>query len=108
MKSAEDILHETHGNRGTFFVQAGKDRIAELSYSFAGKDMFVDHTFVDPEHRGGPLAASLVEAAVQHARRENRLIIPACPYVKSVFDKTPGYADVRRPPARDDDEDEDR
>ena len=35
-----------------------------------------------------------------------RMIIPACPYVKSLFDKTPAYADVRRPPAKDDEEDE--
>jgi uncharacterized protein len=102
----DDIRHETHGDRGTFFIHADGRHVAELTYSMAGKDAFVDHTYVAPELRGGDVAASLVEAAVQWARREKRQIIPACPYVKSVFDKTPAYADVRRAPAQDDEDDD--
>ena len=104
--SAEDIRHEDQGKRGTFFVQPADKRVAELSYSLAGRDLFVDHTYVEPSQRDTGVARMLVEAVVGYARREKRLIIPACPYVKSVFDKTPEYADVRRPPARDDEEDE--
>ena len=106
MASPDEVRHEAHGNRGTFFIQYGNDRVAELTYSLAGNDWFVDHTYVDPKHRDSGTARLLVDAAVQRARSESRLIIPACPYVKSVFDKTPEFADVRRPPARDDDEDE--
>ena len=101
----DEIRHESSGDRGTFFIHQGGKHVAELTYSMAGKDAFVDHTYVAPELRGGDIAASLVEAAVDWARREGRMIIPACPYVKSVFDKTPAYADVRRPPAKDDEED---
>lgn len=107
MPSPEDVRHEAHGQRGTFFIQNGADRIAELTYSLAGKDWFVDHTYVDPKHREGGTARLLVDAAVRRARDEKRFIIPACPYVKSVFDKTPEYADVRRPTPQVDDEDED-
>jgi uncharacterized protein len=101
----EEIRHETHGDRGTFFIHSGGRHVAELTYSMAGNDAFVDHTYVAPELRGGDVAASLVEAAVEWARKEKRQIIPACPYVKSVFDKTPAYADVRRAPAPDDEDD---
>jgi predicted GNAT family acetyltransferase len=102
----DDIRHETHGDRGSFFIHQGGKHVAELTYSLAGKDLFIDHTYVAPEMRGRDIADGLVAAAVDHARKEGRMIIPACPYVKSVFDKTPDYADVRRPPAKDD-EDED-
>ena len=102
----DDIRHESHGDRGSFFIHHGGKHVAELTYSMAGKDLFIDHTYVAPELRGGDVAPSLVAAAVEHARKEGRMIIPACPYVKSVFDKTPDYADVRRPPAKDDEEDE--
>ena len=107
MASPDDVRHEAHGNRGTFFIQNGADRVAELTYSLAGKDWFIDHTYVDPKHREGGTARLLVDAAVQRARSEKRQIIPACPYVKSVFDKTPEFDDVRRPPMRGDEEDED-
>jgi uncharacterized protein len=106
MATPDDVRHEAHGNRGTFFIQYGADRVAELTYSLAGKDWFVDHTFVDPQHREGGTARLLVDAAVQRARSEKRQIIPACSYVRSVFDETPEYADVRRAPAQDDEEDE--
>ena len=36
----------------------------------------------------------LVEAAVQWARAEDAKFIPLCPFAKSVFDKTPDYADM--------------
>jgi predicted GNAT family acetyltransferase len=45
--------------------------------------------------RGGTMAPSLVEAAVRWARRENLKILPLCPYVSKVFDRTPAYGDVR-------------
>ena len=101
----DDIRHESHGDRGSFFIHQGGKHVAELTYSMAGKDLFIDHTYVAPELRGSDVASGLVAAAVDHARQEGRMIIPACPYVKSVFDKTPAYADVRRPPAMDDEED---
>ena len=34
--------------------------------------------------------------AVEWARKENVKLLPLCPYAKSVFDKTPEFADVRR------------
>ncbi len=102
----DDIRHETNDKGGKFFLHdASGKHVAELTYSMAGKDMFVDHTYVAPEMRGGDVAPGLVAAVVEMARREQRMIIPACSYVKEVFDRTPAYADVRRPPAKDDEED---
>ena len=38
----------------------------------------------------------LVAAAVAYAREKKVGILPLCPFAKSVFDRTPDYADVLR------------
>ena len=44
--------------------------------------------------KGTGAGAKLVAAAVAWARAEQRRIMPLCPFAKSVFDKTPEFADV--------------
>ncbi|HSW82296.1 MAG TPA: GNAT family N-acetyltransferase, partial [Usitatibacter sp.] len=62
-----------------------------------GETVVVDHTWVDPMLRGGALAPGLVQAVVDWARREHRLISPVCSYVKIVMDRSPEtYKDVRK------------
>ena len=69
-------------------------RLAEMTYTVAGSRVIIDHTTVDDALRGTGAGRKLVEAAVQWARAEKVKIIPLCPFAKSVFDKTPDYADV--------------
>ncbi len=69
----------------------------EITWSDAGTEMMiVDHTFVDPQYRGHQLAQKLVEHVVDKARRENKKIIPLCPFAKKEFNEKPEYADVWR------------
>jgi predicted GNAT family acetyltransferase len=91
--SMNDIGHRD----GAFFIERDGKHIAELTYRLQGEDAVIDHTFVDPDFRGGTFARDLVAAAVQWARKENRKLVPMCPYVRSVLAKTPEYADVSRP-----------
>jgi uncharacterized protein len=60
----------------------------------AGTRVIIDHTQVDDALRGKGAGKKLVEAAVEWARAENQKMIPLCPFARSVFDKTPDYADV--------------
>jgi predicted GNAT family acetyltransferase len=69
-------------------------RLAEMTYTVAGSRVIIDHTTVDDALRGTGAGVKLVEAAVQWARAEHVKLMPLCPYAKSVFDKTPQYADV--------------
>jgi len=65
-----------------------------MTYTVAGTRAIIDHTQVDDSLRGEGVGAKLVQAAVEWARAENARLMPLCPYAKSVFDKTPAYADV--------------
>jgi predicted GNAT family acetyltransferase len=71
--------------------------IGEMTWSDAGEEiMIIDHTFVDPTYRGQKLAEKLVLAGVEKARRENKKIVPLCPFAKKEFDQKSEYADVLR------------
>jgi predicted GNAT family acetyltransferase len=65
-----------------------------MTYTMAGERIIIDHTLVDDALRGTGAGKKLVEAGVQWAREQKRKILPLCPFARSVFDKTPAYADV--------------
>jgi uncharacterized protein len=90
-----EIQHQRAGHKGAFVIERDGKRLAEMTYTTAGAErVIIDHTTVDDALRGTGAGKKLVEAAVQWARAENRTILPLCPFAKSVFDKTPAYADV--------------
>jgi predicted GNAT family acetyltransferase len=88
------IEHEHSGHRGAFFLMKEGQRLAELTYTVAGTRVIIDHTDVDDALRGTGTGRLLVEAAVQWARAENQRLLPLCHFARSVFDKTPEFADV--------------
>jgi predicted GNAT family acetyltransferase len=89
------ILHVRAAHKGAFVMERDGKRLAEMTYTTAGAQrVIIDHTNVDDALRGTGAGRKLVEAAVLWARAENKRILPLCPFAKSVFDKTPAYADV--------------
>jgi uncharacterized protein len=88
------IEHEHSGHKGAFFLERDGERLAEMTYTVAGSRVIIDHTNVDDRLRGTGTGRKLVEAAVEWARQEKAHLMPLCPFAKSVFDKTPSYADV--------------
>lgn len=95
MTEAAPVVHERSDHRGAFVVLSDGKRMAELTYTVAGSYVILDHTRVDDALRGTGAGGRLVQAAVDWARREHVRLLPLCPFAKSVFDKTPAYADVR-------------
>jgi hypothetical protein len=65
-----------------------------MSYTVAGSRVIIDHTDVDDRLRGTGTGRKLVAAAVDWAREEDVRLMPLCPFARSVFDKTPDFADV--------------
>ncbi|MCB9613941.1 MAG: N-acetyltransferase [Sandaracinus sp.] len=91
------VEHRVGKPKGAWVVEVEGERLAEMTYSWAGDDMFIlDHTHVDDRLRGQGVGGKLVAAAVAYARENHVGILPLCPFAKSVFDRTPEYADVRR------------
>jgi hypothetical protein len=91
---ADAVGHVPAGHKGAFVIERDGSRLAEMTYSMAGQKMIIDHTQVDDALRGSGAGGRLVAAAVDWARANGRTILPLCPFARSVFDKTPAYADV--------------
>jgi uncharacterized protein len=92
-----EIRHETRGPSGRFVWGEGSDE-AEMTYGPGGaeKVLVFDHTYVPRQLRGRGIAEKLVEAGVAFARREGMTVVPACSYVRKLFERHPDrYADVR-------------
>ncbi|MFI8543110.1 GNAT family N-acetyltransferase [Enterococcus casseliflavus] len=78
-----------------FVLKDGDKEIGEMTWSEAGGTrLIIDHTFVDPAYRGQGLAEKLVAKGVEKARKEQKKIIPLCPFAKKEFERKPEYADV--------------
>src|SRR4051812_37797179 len=92
--TSSPVRHQHTGHRGLFFIDVNGSRLARMTYTVAGNRATIEHTEVDEAMRGQRAGARLVEAAVQWARESNMKLVPVCSYAKSVFDKTPSYADV--------------
>ncbi|CAB1220865.1 GNAT family N-acetyltransferase [Acinetobacter bouvetii] len=91
------VQHEEHGSKGAFFIEENSQRLAEMTYSWAGDNQFIiDHTDVHETLRGQGVGRHLLDAAVNMARQKRVKIIPLCPFAKSVFDKDLSIADVLR------------
>jgi predicted GNAT family acetyltransferase len=89
-----DIKHEEDVRRGRFYADLGDGYEAEMTYAQNGKQMVVDHTGVPKPFEGRGIAAKLVLAGVEFARKNNRKIVPVCPYVVVQFKRHKDWADV--------------
>jgi len=86
---------EYNEKKGQFYVVVDEKKEAEMTFVFSGNDTFIiDHTEVNAGFNGQGFGKKMFLKAVAFARENNYKIIPLCPYVKSVFDKSTEYNDV--------------
>lgn len=89
------IEHFNEETKGHFKAIENNVEAGIITYSRAGTQMIIlDHTDVNNDFRGLGVGNKMVLAAVDFARQNNMKIIPLCPFVKSVFDKTEEIRDV--------------
>ena len=91
-----DIKHVEKNGRGAFLIRNEEgERIAEMTYVTSGDSGFIiDHTEVDPEHRGQGVAESLLDAAAKHAREKNLKIYATCPFALKKLQEEAEFKDV--------------
>jgi predicted GNAT family acetyltransferase len=88
------MVMNIHEEDSKFTMYDDTEYVGEIDWEDFKGDYEVTRTFVRPEfgHRG--LAAQLVEAMVEKARREGKKIIPTCPYAAAQFEKHSEYQPV--------------
>ena len=89
------IQHQQNGNRGSFFVEDGARRFAEMVYVLAGpQKMIIEHTEVDESLKGQGIGVKILESLVEFVRKENIKVVPLCPFAKATFQKRKDFQDV--------------
>lgn len=90
-----EILQSDDGKKGAFYIEQDGERLAEMTYVWAGDSKFIiDHTEVSDKLAGKGAGKQLVAKAVEFAREKGLKIMPLCPFANKVFKKTPEYHDV--------------
>jgi predicted GNAT family acetyltransferase len=90
-----DIQHHFDGRKGSFLVEEGAKRFAEMVYVMAGpKKMIIEHTEVDESLKGQGIGVKLLEALVEYVRKEQIKVLPLCPFAKATFKKRQDLQDV--------------
>ncbi len=86
------IQNEKHGELNLF---VNGEYSGEMTYTFKKKNVIsVNHTGINKDLKGQGLGKHLMEALVEFARKNELKIIPVCPYVLKMIDRTPEYHDV--------------
>lgn len=79
-----------------YFLKRGEQIIGEITY-IPGPETdtwTLNHTYVDPQFRGGRIAKGLLDKVVHEARLEGKKIFPTCSYALVQFKRDRSYDDV--------------
>lgn len=90
-----EVQQEDNGKKGAFFIENDGQRLASMTYTWAGPNkMIIDHTEVDDSLRGQGAGKKLLMQLVSFAREKKKKVLPLCPFANSVFQKNPHIQDV--------------
>ena len=65
-----------------------------VTYRRHGDRVVFQHTEVDDAYEGQGIGSTLARAVLDAARREERQVVPQCPFIKSYIDRHAEYADL--------------
>jgi len=84
---------EDESGKGRYLVRGPADTVAEMSYRLTGADqIIIDHTEVPDAFRGTGTGLRLLEALMADAEKEERRIIPLCPFAAAQFERHPEWS----------------
>lgn len=93
-----EIIKEENESKGRLVAKKGELELGEMTYSIAneGKLIIVDHTGVNEDHKEKGVGKSLFFELVEMARREERVVMPLCPFTRAMFERNKDTWDVLR------------
>lgn len=90
-----EVVQNDNGQKGRFFILNDGKEMAEMTYTWVGKErIIIDHTDVNETLKGQNAGKQMVMKAVEFAREKGIKIIPLCPFANSVFQKNSEIRDV--------------
>lgn len=80
----------------SFYVGDSEDNpLAEMTFVISDESLIIiDHTYVSDELNGQGVGKLLLKELVDWVRKENKKIIPLCPYAKAQIEKNKEYHDM--------------
>ncbi len=73
-----DVIHNHEQNRFEVLLEGGS--VAELSYTRKPGILSITHSYVPDAARGQGVAARMMRAALEYARRDDLEVAPICSY----------------------------
>ncbi len=90
-----EIKQQNNEKNGKFEAFIDGRQAGEMTYTWAGEDKFIiDHTGVEEAYNGLGVGKNLLHAVVEFARKENKKVIPLCPFASAMFKKHAELQDV--------------
>ena len=80
---------------GRFYIMDGQEQQGEMEIKISGNNLTVYHTEVSEKAEGKGLGKALLNAMVEHARKNGLKVTALCPFVHAQFTRHPEqYADI--------------
>ena len=89
MSETSAIVDDAANHR---FLLESEGQEAELVYRHNGRRLVLIHTGVPEALSGQGIGGRLVERAVEEARQESLVLVPACPYARKWLESHPDVA----------------
>ena len=89
------MLEIKKGTKSFYIGDSEEKPLAEMAFVPTGERLIIiDHTYVSDALNGQGIGKLLLKELVDWARKENKKIIPLCPYAKAQMEKNKEYHDM--------------
>ena len=89
-----DKLEITHNEANHTFEVWIDGHLSKLDYIQDGKNFVIAHVGVYPELRNQGIAGKIVQAGLEHAKKNSLRVIPMCSYAAAYIRRNPQYAEL--------------
>ena len=89
------MIKINQGSKSFYVGDSEAKPLAEMVFDSLSKDnIIIEHTFVSEELRGQKVARQLLQNLIDWARKENKKVVPLCPFAKEEMMRNNNYADI--------------